>query len=59
MAHRSHDTVGTRVESSLDHPFLCAWHSDDGTCVFGTNRIGELEMLAHGRSNTIGYKLTS
>lgn len=46
MAHRGHDTVGTRIESPLDHPFLRTGNTDNGACVFRANRIGELDVLA-------------
>lgn len=42
VAHGCHDTVGTSIESTLDHPLLGTGDSNNGADAFGSNGVVKL-----------------
>jgi hypothetical protein len=58
MAHGSHDTGRSRVESTLDHPALIRRDSDDRADVSVGNRVAELIYMEEGATSSANASTT-
>ena len=52
VAHRSHDSVGTGIKGTLDHPFFGPGHADNRASTLVADGISELNIDVSIRSSS-------